>query len=78
MLRDLVNATIGFEEQGATLQVPSKSLHRMLSPQGKPQHRDFFRNRADPPKESADKIAHYPQGELESRGLRFTASGMEA
>ncbi|MDF0674417.1 MAG: hypothetical protein P0120_08795 [Nitrospira sp.] len=31
MLRDLINATSGVEELGATLQVSSKSLHRMLS-----------------------------------------------
>ncbi len=42
MLRDLVNATIGFEELGATLQVPSKSLHRMLSPRGNPSTETFF------------------------------------
>jgi DNA-binding phage protein len=36
MLRDLVNATIGFERLAAEVKKPSKSLHRMLSPRGNP------------------------------------------
>jgi DNA-binding phage protein len=36
VLRDLVNATIGFERLGRTLAKPSKSLHRMLSGAGNP------------------------------------------
>lgn len=36
VLRDLVNATIGFEELAQLTQKPSKSLHRMLSPKGNP------------------------------------------
>ena len=36
MLRDLVNATIGFEQLAALTEKPSKSLHRMLSPTGNP------------------------------------------
>jgi DNA-binding phage protein len=35
-LRDLVNATIGFEHLAQVTQKPSKSLHRMLSPKGNP------------------------------------------
>ena len=35
-LRDLVNATIGFEQLAALTEKPSKSLHRMLSPTGNP------------------------------------------
>ena len=31
ILRDLVNATIGFEELASVLKKPSKSLHRMLA-----------------------------------------------
>jgi hypothetical protein len=34
VLRDLVNATIGFEELAVELGRPSKSLHRMLGPRG--------------------------------------------
>ena len=36
ILRDLVNATIGFEQLSALTAKPSKSLHRMLSPMGNP------------------------------------------
>ena len=36
MLRDLVNATIGFEELAQRTGKPSKSLHRMLSARGNP------------------------------------------
>ena len=36
ILRDLVNATVGFEQLAALTQKPSKSLHRMLSPKGNP------------------------------------------
>ena len=32
ILRDLVNATIGFEQLAKMTETPSKSLHRMLSP----------------------------------------------
>lgn len=35
-LRDLVNATIGFEQLAVLTAKPSKSLHRMLSPTGNP------------------------------------------
>jgi len=36
VLRDLVNATIGFEALAAKTQKPAKSLHRMLSAHGNP------------------------------------------
>ena len=36
ILRDLVNATIGFETLATLTHRPSKSLHRMLSPSGNP------------------------------------------
>lgn len=36
ILRDLVNATLGFERLAEATQKPSKSLHRMLSPKGNP------------------------------------------
>ncbi|MDY7576740.1 transcriptional regulator [Herbaspirillum sp. RTI4] len=36
ILRDLVNATVGFERLAELTQKPSKSLHRMLSPKGNP------------------------------------------
>lgn len=36
ILRDLVNATVGFERLAALTDKPSKSLHRMLSRKGNP------------------------------------------
>jgi DNA-binding phage protein len=36
ILRDLVNATVGFEHLAELTHKPSKSLHRMLSPKGNP------------------------------------------
>ena len=36
ILRDLVNATLGFEQLAELTDRPSKSLHRMLSPRGNP------------------------------------------
>lgn len=36
ILRDLVNATVGFEHLAVLTDKPSKSLHRMLSPNGNP------------------------------------------
>jgi DNA-binding phage protein len=36
ILRDLVNATIGFEGLAETVDKPSKSVHRMLSAAGNP------------------------------------------
>jgi DNA-binding phage protein len=36
VLRDLVNATIGFENLAVQTSLPSKSLHRMLSASGNP------------------------------------------
>ncbi len=42
MLRDLVNATVGFEALADEIDKPSKSLHRMLAPRGNPSTDNFF------------------------------------
>ena len=42
MLRDLINATIGFEQLALEVKKPSKSLHRMLAPAGNPNTENFF------------------------------------
>lgn len=42
ILRDLVNATVGFETLAAEVGKPSKSLHRMLAPRGNPSTDSFF------------------------------------
>ncbi len=41
ILRDLVNATIGFEQLAKTVQKPPKSVHRMLSMVGNPSMRNL-------------------------------------
>lgn len=42
VLRDYINATIGFEELGAVTHRSPKSLMRMLGPKGNPQARNLF------------------------------------
>jgi DNA-binding phage protein len=42
VLRDFINATIGFERLGAATGTPSKSLMRMFSPSGNPNARNLF------------------------------------
>ena len=42
VLRDYINATIGFKELGACANKPAKSLMRMFSPAGNPQARNLF------------------------------------
>lgn len=42
ILRDYINATIGFEELSRLTNRPAKSLMRMLGPKGNPQARNLF------------------------------------
>ena len=42
ILRDYINATVGFEELGALTGKPPKSLMRMFGPSGNPQARNLF------------------------------------
>ena len=42
ILRDIINATIGFEALSAEVDIPVKSLMRMLGPKGNPQARNLF------------------------------------
>jgi DNA-binding phage protein len=42
VMKDLINATIGFEKLAAVVEIPSKSLHRMLGPNGNPKTASFF------------------------------------
>ena len=42
ILRDYINATIGFEKLSGLTHKPAKSLMRMLSPKGNPQARNLF------------------------------------
>ncbi len=42
VLRDYINATIGFEELGSLTHKPPKSLMRMFGPAGNPHARNLF------------------------------------
>ena len=42
VLRDFINATIGFDALGTATQRSPKSLMRMLGPKGNPQARNLF------------------------------------
>ena len=42
ILRDYINATIGFEELSRRTQRPAKSLMRMFGPRGNPHARNLF------------------------------------
>ncbi|MCO6411723.1 MAG: transcriptional regulator [Thiogranum sp.] len=42
LLRDYINATIGFEALAAALDKHSKSIHRMLGPKGNPRAANIF------------------------------------
>ena len=42
VLRDYINATVGFRELGGMTDKSPKSLMRMLGPQGNPQARNLF------------------------------------
>ncbi len=42
VLRDYINATVGFEELGALTSKPPKSLMRMFGPAGNPHARNLF------------------------------------
>jgi hypothetical protein len=59
ILRDYINATIGFEELSRRTKRPAKSLMRMLGPTGNPQARNLF-----------DVIGHLQRAE----GLHFELS----
>lgn len=43
LLRDYINATLGFEGLAARVETPAKSLHRMLGPKGNPTAAKLFR-----------------------------------
>jgi hypothetical protein len=42
VLRDYINATVGFEELGSAVGTPPKSLMRMFGPTGNPNARNLF------------------------------------
>ena len=42
VLRDYINATVGFRQLGVCVNKPTKSLMRMFGPAGNPQARNLF------------------------------------
>ena len=42
ILRDYINATVGFEQLAAATGTPAKSLMRMFGPKGNPQAKNLF------------------------------------
>jgi DNA-binding phage protein len=42
MMRDYVNATVGFERLAENVRIPSKSVQRMLGPGGNPTAQNIF------------------------------------
>jgi DNA-binding phage protein len=42
VLRDYINATIGFPKLAEKIEMPTKSIMRMLSPSGNPQAQNLF------------------------------------
>ena len=63
VLRDLVNASVGFEELAVETKRPSKSLHRMLSEKGNP---------------SMDNLAAIFGAVRKQLGVEFEAHGVKA
>ena len=63
ILRDLVNASVGFEDLATETKRPSKSLHRMLSEKGNP---------------STDNFASIFRVVRERLGVSFEAHSVEA
>ena len=62
LLRDYVNATIGFEELGSLTNKPPKSLMRMLGPAGNPHARNLF--------EVISRMQQHEGVQLEVRAVR--------
>lgn len=71
LLRDYINATIGFEELGSRTARSPKSLMRMFGPSGNPQARNLF--------EVINCIQRYEGIQLEVTASGYSpASGMTA
>jgi DNA-binding phage protein len=66
ILRDLVNATVGFESLAAEIKKPSKSLHRMLAPHGNPSTENFFGIVSVLQNEDAHETARHGQGRVKT------------
>ena len=62
ILRDYINATIGFEELSSLTNKPSKSLMRMFGPNGNPYARNLF--------DVISRIQQYQGVHLEVKAIR--------
>ena len=62
ILRDYINATIGFEELSSLTNRPSKSLMRMFGPNGNPHARNLF--------DVISRIQQYQGVQLEVKAIR--------
>ena len=62
ILRDYINATIGFEELSSLTNRPSKSLMRMFGPNGNPHARNLF--------DVISRIQQYQGVHLEVKAIR--------
>lgn len=72
LLRDYINATLGFEKLAALVATPSKSLHRMLGPNGNPRAANLFRMLAVLQK--AERVG--AKVEFQSAGLPRTSASL--
>ena len=62
VLRDYINATIGFDELGSLTNKPPKSLMRMFGPTGNPHARNLF--------EVISRIQEHEGVQLEVKAIR--------
>lgn len=63
LLRDYVNATVGFEKLGADLDKSPKSLMRMLSTQGNPRANNLFAVVDHLRKQEGSRFMQRPEGQ---------------
>ncbi len=63
MLRDYINATVGFAQLGALTDKPPKSLIRMFGPAGNPHTRNLF--------EVISRIQQHEDVHLKVKAVRF-------
>lgn len=63
LLRDYVNATVGFEKLGADLDKSPKSLMRMLSTQGNPRANNLFAVVGHLRKQEGSRFMQRPEGQ---------------
>ena len=79
VLRDYINATIGFEELGRATGTPPKSLMRMFGPRGNPQASNLFAVLSHLQKQSRSQARYdVGVGELTKKEFRTVSEAREA